>query len=63
MATLNRGPARIYNFPPRGRFAAVTSQHDEASNPQRAPVRAEKVASASSWYHEEAIREDRSRTN
>ena len=55
MTTLNRGPADIIAFPPRGRFA-VAGQQDDAAN-TRAATRVAKAASGSSWYHEEAIRE------
>jgi hypothetical protein len=59
MATLNRGPATIYTFPARGRFA-VAEQSDDA----QAAARVSRVSGASSWYHEEAVREaDRNRKN
>lgn len=57
MPTLNRGPAEIIAFPPRGRFAAP--QQDDVID-SRAGIRAVKAVSGSSWYHEEAIREERS---
>ena len=53
MTSLNRGPAKIYAFPARGRFIG---QHDEAARAQLAPSAAA-VSSSSSWYHDEAIRE------
>ncbi|HWV51012.1 DUF2735 domain-containing protein [Pseudorhodoplanes sp.] len=58
MTSLNRS-AEIIAFPPRGRFAAAP---EDTSN-TRAQVRVAKAASGSSWYHEEAIREERSKTN
>jgi hypothetical protein len=58
MPTLNRS-AEIIAFPPRGRFAVV--EQDESS--ARAPARVAKAASGSSWYHEEAIREERAKSN
>lgn len=61
MTTLNRGPAEIIAFPLRGRFAAAV-QHDEPNAACAASV-LPKAASGSSWYHEEAIREERNRTN
>jgi hypothetical protein len=58
MATLNRS-AEIIAFPPRGRFAVAV---EDVSN-AHAPACVVKAASGSSWYHEEAIREERNRTN
>jgi hypothetical protein len=53
----DRGPAAIYQFPPRGRFA-VGGRRDESD---RAPGVASSpppaMAFGGSWYHEEAIRE------
>lgn len=60
MTTLNRGSAEIIAFPLRGRFAAVAS--DDVDAP-RAALRAAKAVSFGSWYHEEAIREERNLTN
>jgi hypothetical protein len=47
--------AKIYSFPPRGRFA-------QSGQPSIAVAQAElprgvKLASGSGWYHEDAIRE------
>ena len=61
MTTLNRGPAEIIAFPLRGRFAAAV-QHDEP-NTAYAAAGLPRAASGSAWYHEEAIREERDRTN
>jgi hypothetical protein len=50
------GSARIYEFPPRGRFA---SNGRDESQP-RATLEAQslvKVASGSGWYHDAAIQE------
>lgn len=55
MTSLNRGPAKIYPFPARGRFA-INGEHDEAAGARLTP-RVTQVASSSSWYHDEAIRE------
>ena len=55
MTSLNRGPAKIYTFPARGRFV-LDGQHDQAARAQHTPC-APGVASSSSWYHDEAIRE------
>jgi hypothetical protein len=55
MTTLNRS-AEIIAFPPRGRFAAP-QPHDIDD----APVA--KAVSFGSWYHEEAIRDERTKSN
>ena len=54
MTSLNRGPAKIYAFPARGRFAA-SSQQNEVGRLSASHVAC--VSSSSSWYHDEAIRE------
>jgi hypothetical protein len=59
MPNLNRGSAEIIAFPPRGRFAAA----GEDITDMRAQVRAVKAVSGSSWYHEEAIRDERTTKN
>lgn len=53
--------AEIIAFPPRGRFA-VAERQDDASN-TRATARVAKAASGSAWYHEEAIREEWTKSN
>ena len=55
--------ATIYTFPPRGRFAA-TNQHEAFEPAATAHVQpGVKIASASGWYHDEAIQaEQRRRT-
>lgn len=58
MPSLNRS-AEIIAFPPRGRFAVA---EEDVSN-TRAPARVAKAVSGSSWYHEEAIREERTKSN
>ena len=60
MPTLNRGPAEIIAFPLRGRYAA-TLQDDVIDT--RAVTRVVKAVSGSSWYHEEAIRDERNVKN
>ena len=60
MPTLNRGPAEIIAFPLRGRYAA-TLQDDVIDT--RAVTRVAKAVSGSSWYHEEAIRDERNIKN
>jgi hypothetical protein len=54
MTSLDRGPAKIYAFPARGRFAA-DGQEDVALKAHLAPCAS--GVSTDSWYHEEAIRE------
>jgi Protein of unknown function (DUF2735) len=54
MITNFSGSAKIYTFPPRGRFAE-NSQHGDARDLQR-PL-AEKLALGGAWYHDEAIRD------
>lgn len=54
MRSLNRGPAKIYAFPAKGRFVA-SSEQDETSRLSAPHVPC--VASTSAWYHDEAIRE------
>jgi hypothetical protein len=66
MPTLNRGPANrgsaeIIAFPPRGRYAVASLTDDVIDT--RAPARAAKAVSGSSWYHEEAIRDERTKSN
>ncbi|ARQ02227.1 DUF2735 domain-containing protein [Pseudorhodoplanes sinuspersici] len=56
MASLNRGPAKIYAFPARGRFASDGQQSD-AAGANLANPRVTWASSGSGWYHEEAIRE------
>jgi hypothetical protein len=56
------GSAKIYAFPPRGRFA-ISSQNpggdSEASMPAAAMQlpREVKLVSGSAWYHDEAIQD------
>ena len=57
MTTLNRS-AEIIAFPPRGRFAVA----DEVASNARMPALASKIVSGA-WYHEEAVREERNRSN
>lgn len=56
MTTQIPGSAKIYSFPPRGRFALRVTDDElgAAVNPQL-PGGAELTAGSSSWYHGEAI--------
>lgn len=65
MPTLNRGPANrgsaeVIAFPARGRFAVGLK--DEVLD-ARASTAVVKTVSGSSWYHEEAIRNERTTKN
>jgi hypothetical protein len=56
MTTPTTGTAKIYAFPPRGRFALRT-QDSMLSLPAnvKLPVGAEFAHQGSGWYHEEAV--------
>ncbi len=55
MTTNISGSAKIYAFPPRGRFALRVQGDGPAPNVQL-PYGVKLVSGASGWYHEEAIR-------
>jgi hypothetical protein len=52
--------AKIYTFPPRGRFA-MNAQREETQTVFQLP-RGVKVASGA-WYHDEAIQTEQNRKN
>ena len=54
MTTNISGSAKIYSFPPRGRFALRVQGDDSVPNVQL-PYGVKFVSGASGWYHEEAI--------
>ena len=58
------GSAKIYTFPPRGRFA-LAKEPDAADVTSVKSAHGVKIASGSGWYHEAAIaeasRDDRSK--
>ena len=60
MTTHISGSAKIYTFPPRGRFALRMNgdTFDAAANVQL-PRGAELTSGASGWYHDEAIADAR----
>jgi hypothetical protein len=60
MSAHYQGSARIYDFPPRGRFAVSASQDSDAA--AKSMPRAPAIAFGS-WYHEEAIEAERTRKN
>jgi hypothetical protein len=54
--SIPRGSAQIYEFPPRGRFAANgRDQSQLRANGEAQPLAM--VASGSGWYHDAAIQE------
>ena len=54
------GSAKIYTFPPRGRFAA-SGQRQDVAPVANAPLTAVKIVSGSGWYHEDAIQTEQRR--
>ena len=59
------GSAKIYTFPPRGRFA-LAKERDAMESASVKSTLGVKIASGSGWYHEAAIedaRQDASRTD
>ncbi len=59
MTTPISGSAKIYTFPPRGRFALRMSGEElgAAANLQL-PHGAELTSGSSGWYHQEAIQDE-----
>jgi hypothetical protein len=53
----DRGSAEIYQFPPRGRFAAARRRDESESAAPIALSRLVTTAFSGSWYHEEAVQE------
>ncbi|MFZ5692378.1 MAG: DUF2735 domain-containing protein [Pseudomonadota bacterium] len=60
MSAQNFGSAEIIAFPLRGRFAAASRQDDLLDRCE--PVRVAKASCGSAWYHEEAIRDERTKS-
>jgi hypothetical protein len=59
---LYREPAKIYQFPLRGRFAGRGRLESMAAASLASPnLVAPSVVPGSGWYHEEAIREELAR--
>ena len=57
----DRASATIYQFPPRGRYAAgVRLQATPTTGPGLPHVMSPTIV-GSGWYHEEAIRQERDR--
>jgi len=55
----NVGPAKIYKFPLRGRFAGNCQLENSAAKISSPGVA--KTVFGGSWYHEEAIQNERAR--
>ena len=53
----DRPSAEIYQFPPRGRFAAGSQRDESKSVSDLASPRVATTAFGGNWYHEEAIQE------
>jgi Protein of unknown function (DUF2735) len=53
----NSATAKIYTFPPRGRFALRMNGDESVANVQL-PRGVKLVAGGSSWYHDAAIKEE-----
>jgi hypothetical protein len=53
--------AKIYTFPPRGRFALRIDDTAPAASVQLS--RGTKLVSGSGWYHDEAIQAENARKN
>jgi hypothetical protein len=57
---LNRGSAKIYQFPVGGRSAIDRHRHQETTSPtDPASSRVSEVACSDAWYHEAAIQESK----
>ncbi len=56
--TDDRRSAEIYQFPPRGRFAAAGHRDELKSVTVLALSRLATTAIGGSWYHDEAIRDE-----
>jgi hypothetical protein len=55
------GSAKIYTFPPRGRFATAGQREDSARAADMQLPRGARIVSGSAWYHDEAIAAEKSR--
>jgi hypothetical protein len=56
------GSAKIYTFPPRGRFALTNQREDNERAADASLPRGVRIASGSGWYHEAAIQADKNRS-
>ena len=57
---LDRSSATIYQFPPRGRYAGAARGIQPGSMKDRALPHMAGPVVGSGWYHDEAIRNERS---
>jgi hypothetical protein len=55
--------AKIYTFPPRGRFALRIDDTVPAANASVQLPRGAKLVPGSGWYHDEAIQAENARKN
>jgi len=55
--------AKIYSFPPRGRFALRIDDTAPAANATVQLPRGVKLVTGSGWYHDEAIQAENARKN
>jgi hypothetical protein len=62
MTTLTRGSATIIPFPARGRLAANPERNDATPVATPALPRGARIAVGGAWYHDEAIREERTKS-
>jgi hypothetical protein len=62
-ANISGGSAKIYTFPPRGRFATAGQFEQSTLGANLQLPRGVKIASGSGWYHDEAIAAEQSRKN
>jgi len=53
----DRGSAKIYQFPPRGRFVGSAQREESNASANLASPRVARIAFGSGWYHDEAIQE------
>jgi hypothetical protein len=58
--TTNTGSAKIYQFPPRGRFA-IDHRRDDIKAASHSAQHFAQAACGSAWYHEEAIEAEQPR--
>jgi hypothetical protein len=59
--SLNKGSAKIYQFPAGGRAAIGGSHYDEVKSAGTFTSRVNEAACSDSWYHEAAIQEAKSK--
>jgi hypothetical protein len=55
--------AKLYAFPPRGRFAAANESGSFEPAAEVQMPRGVRIAPASGWYHDEAIKAERTGKN